>query len=133
MRLLNRMWPTCKRRWMSSFVRTGKVDSTISHATSWCWTWICPPYQKAASAEGSERGYMGRCRSKTGRKLVRVRAAASQEIVWETVIAGRKVESLPVVQAAISGMEKRLGLSGEDTDTLKKRGRTEIREDAWLG
>src|SRR5207237_4744939 len=33
-----------------------------------------------SQAEGSERGYMGCCRSKTGRKLVRVRAAASQEI-----------------------------------------------------
>ncbi len=91
------------------------------------------PLPASKSAEGSERGYMGRCRSKTGRKLVRVRAAASQEIVWETVISERKVESLPVLQEAISAMEKRLGLQGEDADTLKKRGRTEIREDAWLG
>jgi ribosomal protein L34 len=33
------------------------------------------PLPASARAEGSERGYMGRCRSKTGRKLVRLRAA----------------------------------------------------------
>jgi hypothetical protein len=91
------------------------------------------PLPASKSAEGSERGYMGRCRSKTGRKLVRVRAAATQEIVWETVIAGSKVESLPVLQEAIYGMESRLGLQGNDPDTLKKRGRTEIRLDSGWG
>ena len=63
------------------------------------------PLPASSAAEGSERGYMGRCRSKTGRKLVRVRVAETQEIVWETVIAGRKVESLPVLQEAIYAME----------------------------
>src|SRR5512142_2433586 len=53
------------------------------------------PLPASSAAEGSERGYMGRCRSKTGRKLVRVRAADTQEIVWGTVITGRRVESLP--------------------------------------
>ncbi len=91
------------------------------------------PLPASKSAEGSERGYMGRCRSKTGRKLVRVRAAASQETVWETVISGRKVESLPILQEAIYAMESRLGLQGEDADTLKKRGRTEIRLDSGWG
>lgn len=91
------------------------------------------PLPASSAAEGSERGYMGRSRSKTGRKLVRVRAAATQEIVWETVIAGRKVESLPVLQEAIYGMESRLGLGGEGADTLKKRGRTEIRLDSGWG
>jgi hypothetical protein len=73
---------------------------------------------------------MGRYRSKTGRKLVRVRAAATQEIVWETVISGRKVESLPILQEAIYAMEKRLGLQGNDAEILKKLGRTEIRLDS---
>jgi hypothetical protein len=76
------------------------------------------PLPASSASEGSERGYMGRCRSKTGRKLVRVRAATSQEIVWETVITGRMVESLPVLQEAIYAMESRLGLGGEDADTL---------------
>ena len=37
------------------------------------------PLPASRQAEGSERGYLGGCRSKTGRKLVRVRAAHSQE------------------------------------------------------
>lgn len=91
------------------------------------------PLPASSAAEGSQRGYMGRCRSKTGRKLVRVRAADTQEIVWETVITGRRVESLPILQEAIYGMESRLGLSGADADTLKKRGQTEIRLDSGWG
>jgi hypothetical protein len=91
------------------------------------------PLPASSAAEGSERGYMGRCRSKTGRKLVRVRAADTQEIVWETVISARMVESLPILQEAIYAMEQRLGLEGEDADTLKKRGRTEIRLDSGWG
>jgi hypothetical protein len=39
------------------------------------------PLPASRQSEGSERGYMGRCRSKTGRKLVRVRAAQYQETV----------------------------------------------------
>jgi hypothetical protein len=64
---------------------------------------------------------------------VRVRAADTQEIVWETVISGRKVESLPILQEAIGGMESRLGLAGEGADTHKKRERTEIRLDSGWG
>ena len=95
--------------------------------------WICLPCQEVKHTEGSERGYMGRSRSKRGRKLVRVRAANTQEIVWETVITGRRVESLPILQEAIYGMESRLGLPGDDADTRKKRGRTEIRLDSGWG
>jgi hypothetical protein len=91
------------------------------------------PLPASKRAEGSERGYMGRYRSKTGRKLVRVRVADTHEIVWETVITGRRVESLPVLQEAIAGMESRLGLQGNDADTLKKRARTEIRLDSGWG
>ena len=64
---------------------------------------------------------------------MRVRAADTQEIVWETVITGRRVESLPILQEAIAGMESRLGLQGNEADTLKKRGRTEIRLDSGWG
>jgi hypothetical protein len=55
------------------------------------------PLPASRHAEGSTRGYMGRCRSKTGRKLVRVRAAQFQETVWETVVPGRTAERLPVL------------------------------------
>jgi hypothetical protein len=47
------------------------------------------PLPASRKAEGSERGYMGRSRSRTGRKLVRVRVANTQETVWETVVGGR--------------------------------------------
>jgi len=47
------------------------------------------PMPASSRSEGSEKGYFGRSRSKTGRKLVRVRAAQYQEIVWEDVLPGR--------------------------------------------
>ncbi len=91
------------------------------------------PLPASQSAEGSERGYLGRCRSKTGRKLVRVRVAATGEIVWETVISARAVESLAVLQAAIQAAEPLLGLEGESPEAFGKRGRTEIRLDSSWG
>jgi hypothetical protein len=72
------------------------------------------PLPASAKAEGSERGYLGRCRSKTGRKLIRVRAAASQETVWETVVSGRTRDP-PVCLARSdqrSGKAPRLGWRG---------------------
>ena len=67
------------------------------------------PLPTSKHAQGSERGYLGRSRSKTGRKLVRVRAAATGEIVWEAVISARTVESLPVLQEAMQAAEHLLG------------------------
>jgi hypothetical protein len=91
------------------------------------------PLPASAQAEGSERGYMGRCRSKTGRKLVRVRAATSQETIWEEVVSGRTAESLPVLQDAIQAAEQLLGLDGADEATQARRARTEIRLDSGWG
>jgi hypothetical protein len=91
------------------------------------------PMPASRHAEGSTRGYMGRCRSKTGRKLVRVRAAASQETVWETVVAGNTVETLAVVQEAVTEAERLLGLAGEEEVDQAKRARTEIRLDGGWG
>lgn len=91
------------------------------------------PLPTSRHAEGATRGYMGRCRSKTGRKLVRVRAAASQETVWETVGAGNMVETLAVVQEAIIEAERLLGLEGEEEVAQTKRARTEIRLDGGWG
>jgi hypothetical protein len=82
------------------------------------------PLPASKQAEGSERGYLGRSRSKTGRKLVRVRAAATGEIVWQTVISARTVESLPVLQQAIQTAEPLLGIAGESAEAKRKRGRT---------
>jgi hypothetical protein len=91
------------------------------------------PLPASKHAEGSERGYLGRCRSKTGRKLVRVRAAATGEIVWQAVISARNVESLPLLQEAIQATEALLGLAGDSEQALRKRGRIEIRLDSSWG
>jgi Transposase DDE domain group 1 len=91
------------------------------------------PLPASKHAEGSERGYLGRSRSKTGRKLVRVRAAATGEIVWETVISARSVESLPLLQEAIQAAELVLGLAGDSSEAQRKRARTEIRLDSSWG
>ena len=93
----------------------------------------CRPYREVKQAEGSERGYLGRSRSKTGRKLVRVRAAATGEIVWQTVISARRVESLPVLQEAIQAAEALLGMAGDSDEAQRKRARTEIRLDSSWG
>ena len=58
---------------------------------------------------------------------VRVPAAATGEIVWETVISARTVESVAVLQQAIQGAEVLLGLQGDDQETLHKRARAGIR------
>ena len=91
------------------------------------------PLPASKHAEGSERGYLGRSRSKTGRKLVRVRAADSGEIVWQTVISARGVESLPLLQEAIQAAEVLLGLAGDGEEAQRKRARTEIRLDSSWG
>ncbi len=88
------------------------------------------PLPASAKAEGSERGYMGRSRSKTGRKLVRVRASQYGETVWEDILPGRTAESLGVLQEAIGQAERLLGLDGEGQ---AKRARTEIRLDSGWG
>lgn len=91
------------------------------------------PLPASKRAEGSERGYLGRSRSKTGHKLVRVRAAATGEIVWQTVISARAVESLPLLQEAIQAAEHLLGSAGDSDEAQRKRARTEIRLDSSWG
>lgn len=91
------------------------------------------PLPASAASEGATRGYMGRSRSKTGRKLVRVRAAQYQETVWEDVVEGRTVETLPVLQAAVGATERLLGLDGDTADVQVRRTRTEWRLDAGWG
>jgi hypothetical protein len=91
------------------------------------------PLPASRHAEGSTRGYMGRSRSKTGRKLVRVRAAQYQETVWEEVWAGNTVESLAILQAVLEQAEHRLGFAGDSDAAQTKRARTEIRLDSGWG
>jgi len=91
------------------------------------------PLPASKNSEGSTRGYMGRCRSKTGRKLVRMTAMPYQETVWEEVLPGRSVETLPVLQEAVLAAESILGLAGDDAATAAKRARTEWRLDSGWG
>jgi hypothetical protein len=76
---------------------------------------------------------MGRCRSKTGRKRVRVRAADSQETVWAEVLPGNTVETLAVVQPAVAAVERLLGLDADRPEAQAKRARIEFRLDSGWG
>lgn len=90
------------------------------------------PLPASRLAEGAERAYMGHSRLKTGRKLVRVRAAQYQETVWEEVRPGRTCESVAVLQAVLEQAEQRLGMAGDSAEAQAKRANTEIRLDsAW--
>jgi hypothetical protein len=91
------------------------------------------PLPTSKRAEGATRGYMGRCRSKTGRKLVRVRAADYQETVWEEVLPGNTVETLAVLQQAVAATERLLGVEGDSVDAAAKRARIELRLDSGWG
>jgi hypothetical protein len=91
------------------------------------------PLPTSKRAEGATRGYMGRCRSKTGRKLVRVRAAASQETLWEEVLPGNTVETLAVLQQAVAATERLLGVDGDSAEAAVQRGRIEFRLDSGWG
>ena len=91
------------------------------------------PLPASSRSEGSEKGYFGRSRSKTGRKLVRVRASQYQETVWEDVLSGRTAESLEVLQAGVEAGERLLGLGGDGEEVQAKRARTEFRLDSGWG
>ncbi len=91
------------------------------------------PLPASKRAEGSERGYRGRGRSKTGRKLGRVRAAQYQETVWEAVLPGNAVETLAVVQQAVAATERLLGGAGDAAAAQAKRARIEFRLDSGWG
>ncbi len=91
------------------------------------------PLPASRKAEGTERCYLGRCRSRTGRKLVRVRAGPYQETVWEAIRRGRTLEGLDLLKEAVLEAERVLGLAGADEGTRAKRARTEIRLDSSWG
>src|ERR1043166_1485126 len=79
-----------------------------------------------AKAEGSERTWMGRNRSKTGRKTLRVTASACREILHETLLRG-KASAVPALKAALGGIETRLGWTPE------RRQRIVLRLDGGFG
>lgn len=70
------------------------------------------PLPAGAKAEGSERTWMGRCRSKTGRKALRMTASDYREILHETLLRG-KAAAGPALKAALQEVEGHLGWTRE--------------------
>lgn len=70
------------------------------------------PLPIGAQAEGSERPWMGRNRSQTGRKTLRCTASAYRESLHETLRRG-KASAVPALKTAISELETRLGWTRE--------------------
>jgi hypothetical protein len=70
------------------------------------------PMPIGAKAEGSERTWMGRNRSKTGRKTLRITASPYREILHETLLRGTET-AVPALKAAILDVETHLGWSRE--------------------
>jgi hypothetical protein len=70
------------------------------------------PMPIGAKAEGSERTWMGRNRSKTGRKTLRITASPYREILHETLLRG-KATAMPALKAALLEVETYLGWSRE--------------------
>ena len=88
--------------------------------------WMSPPLPIGAQADGSERTWMGRNRSKTGRKVLRWTASAYREILHETLLRG-KASAVPALQAALGELETRLGW------TRERRQRIVLRLDGGFG
>jgi hypothetical protein len=84
------------------------------------------PLPAGAKAEGSERTWMGRCRSKTGRKVLRVTASDYREILHETLLRG-KAAGGPALKAAVQEVEGHLGW------TRERRQRIGLRLDGGFG
>ena len=84
------------------------------------------PLPIGAQAEGSERTWMGRNRSKTGRKTLRVTASAYREILHEPLLRG-KASAVPALKAALGEVETRLGW------TRERRQRIVLRLDGGFG
>ncbi len=70
------------------------------------------PMPIGPKAEGSERTWMGRHRSKTGRKTLRLTASAYREILHETLLRG-KAAAVPALKAALVELEAKLGWTRE--------------------
>src|SRR5215510_4714760 len=84
------------------------------------------PLPIGAMAEGSERTWMGRNRSKTGRKVLRWTASAYREILHETLLRG-KASAMPALKTALGNLETRLGW------TRERRQRIVLRLDGGFG
>jgi hypothetical protein len=84
------------------------------------------PMPIGPKAEGRERAWMGRHRSKTGRKTLRITARASREMLHETRLRG-KAAAVPALKAALVELESHWGW------TRESRQRIVIRLDGGFG
>jgi len=92
------------------------------------------PLPIGTHAEGSERTWMGRNRSKTGRKVLRWTASDYREILHETLLRG-KASAVPALKTALGELETRLGWPREQRQRIVLRldggfGSTEVLN--WL-
>ena len=93
-----------------------------------------PPLPSGAQAEGRARTWMGRNRSKTGRKGLRWTASDDREMLPETLRRG-KASAVPALKAALGELETRLGWPRERRQRMVRRldggvGTTEVLN--WL-
>ena len=84
------------------------------------------PMPIGAKAEGSERTWMGRNRSKTGRKTLRITASEYREILHETLLRG-KAGAVLALKTALQEVETRLGW------TRERRSQIVLRLDGGFG
>jgi Transposase DDE domain group 1 len=84
------------------------------------------PLPIGAQAEGSERTWMGRNRSKTGRKTLRVTASDYREILHETLLRG-KASAVPALKTVVGELETHLRW------TRERRQRIVLRLDGGFG
>ena len=84
------------------------------------------PMPIGAKAEGSERTWMGRNRSKTGRKTLRITASQYREILHETLLRGTAT-AVPALKAALLEVETHLGW------TRERRAQIVLRLDGGFG
>ena len=87
---------------------------------------ISRPCRLACKAEGSERTWMGRNRSKTGRKTLRITASQYREILHETLLRG-KASAVPALKPRCWRWKRRLGW------TRERRAQIVLRMDGGFG
>lgn len=84
------------------------------------------PLPIGAQAEGSERTWLGRNRSTTGRKTLRFTASTYRDMLHETLLRGKET-AVPALQAALLEVETPLGW------TRARRAQIVLRLDGGFG
>jgi hypothetical protein len=106
--------------------RYGMTPHHRFHDARWWVDIDLTPMPIGAKAEGSERTWMGRNRSKTGRKTLRITASPYREILHETLLRG-KATAVPALKAAVLEVETHLGW------TRERRAQMVLRLDGGFG